>query len=65
MKIFDTIDHFDGLNHSNDIKVEQDKLYFGTADGWIEILQIQIEGKRRMSVSDFLKGFPIADWKLK
>ena len=64
IKIFDTIDHFDGLDHHNDIKVEQDKLYFGTADGWIEILQIQLEGKRKMSVSDFLKGFQIAEWKL-
>ena len=39
-------------------------MFFGTADGWIEILQIQLEGKRRMSISDFLKGFPMSEWKL-
>lgn len=64
VKLFDTIDHFDGLDHSNEIKVDQGKLYFGTSDGWIEILHIQLEGKRRMSVSDFLKGFQITDWEL-
>lgn len=64
VKIFDIIDHFDGLNHQRDIKIEGDRLFFGTADGWIEILQIQLEGKRRMSISDFLKGFPMSEWKL-
>lgn len=64
IKIFDSIAHFDGVNHAQEIKVDQDKLYFGTGDGWIEILQIQAEGKRRMSVSDFLKGFQITHWIL-
>jgi len=64
VKIFDSIDYFDGLDHSHEIKVDGDRLYFGTADGWIEAIQIQLEGKRRMSISDFLKGFPITEWKL-
>jgi methionyl-tRNA formyltransferase len=52
------------LSHTSIIKVENDQLFFGTSDGWIEILQLQIEGKKRMSASDFLKGFPITEWKL-
>jgi methionyl-tRNA formyltransferase len=64
IKLFDTIKQFDGLNHSNSIKVENNRLFFGTADGWIEILQLQLEGKKRMTVSDFLKGFQISEWKL-
>ncbi|MBD3636751.1 MAG: methionyl-tRNA formyltransferase [Crocinitomicaceae bacterium] len=64
LKIFDVIDHFDGLNHSNEVKTVNDQLYFGTSDGWIEVLQLQLEGKKRMSVSDFLKGFFISEWTL-
>lgn len=64
IKLFQSIKHFDGLNHSNQLKVEHDKLYFGAADGWIEIIELQLEGKKRMSVSDFLKGFQIEEWTL-
>lgn len=64
IKLFDSIRHFKGTSHTKEIKVDENRLYFGTADGWIEVLQLQLEGKRRMSVSDFLKGFQILDWKL-
>jgi methionyl-tRNA formyltransferase len=64
IKLFSSIKHFDGRDHSKQITVEHNQLYFGCSDGWIEILELQIEGKKRMSVSDFLKGFPITEWKL-
>ncbi|UKN02638.1 methionyl-tRNA formyltransferase [Paracrocinitomix mangrovi] len=61
LKLYDVIPHFDGLNHNRQIKIENHQLYFGTSDGWIEVLQMQLEGKKRMSVSDFLLGFDMKD----
>lgn len=36
---------------------ENGKLYAGTSDGVLELLEIQLEGKKRMPVSDLLNGF--------
>jgi len=32
-------------------------LRFAAKDGWVYILDLQLEGKKRMSVTDFLRGF--------
>lgn len=32
-------------------------LRFAGNDGWIDVLELQLEGKKRMSVADFLRGF--------
>lgn len=32
-------------------------LGIATADGWIEVLELQMEGRKRMSSKDFLKGY--------
>lgn len=32
-------------------------LRFAAADGWVYIKELQLEGKKRMSVEDFLRGF--------
>jgi len=32
-------------------------LRFAAADGWLYVLELQQEGKKRMSVTDFLRGF--------
>lgn len=32
-------------------------LHFAAADGWVDVLDLQLEGKKRMSVADFLRGF--------
>lgn len=32
-------------------------LGIATADGWVEVLELQMEGRKRMSSKDFLKGF--------
>jgi methionyl-tRNA formyltransferase len=31
-------------------------LHFRTADGWLSIEELQLEGKKRMDISDFLRG---------
>ncbi|WP_232831893.1 methionyl-tRNA formyltransferase [Taibaiella helva] len=35
-------------------------LRFAAADGWVNILDLQYEGKKRMPVAEFLRGFRIA-----
>jgi methionyl-tRNA formyltransferase len=30
---------------------------FATSDGWVHALEIQLEGKKRMPVADFLRGY--------
>ena len=37
------------------------KIYFRCADGWVDILELQMEGKKRMKVEDFLRGNPLAE----
>lgn len=36
------------------------RLFAGTLDGWIEILELQLEGKRVLEASGFLRGFRMA-----
>ncbi|HWB93164.1 MAG TPA: methionyl-tRNA formyltransferase [Puia sp.] len=38
-------------------------LRFATADGWIRITELQLEGKKKMAIGDFLRGyrFPAAN----
>lgn len=37
--------------------VEKSQLFIATADEWLEILELQLAGKKRMSARDFLNGF--------
>lgn len=40
-------------------------LHIGCGDGIIDIKEVRLEGKRRMNIADFLRGFPISnDWKV-
>ncbi len=46
------------------IRVENKKLLATTGEGILEILEIQPEGKKKMSVRDFLNGYQIKTWFL-
>ena len=37
--------------------VEKSQLFVATADEWLEILELQLAGKKRMAAHDFLNGF--------
>lgn len=63
LKLFDTLKLEDGINHSAQIKIDEG-LYLGTADGWIQVLSLQLEGKKRMQTPDFIKGFDFSKWQL-
>ncbi|MFK8037087.1 MAG: methionyl-tRNA formyltransferase [Crocinitomicaceae bacterium] len=52
----------DSTNNVAKLKLEDDKLWFGCANGWLQIMELQLEGKKRMPTSDFLKGFNILEW---
>lgn len=34
-------------------------LRFAVADGWVNCLEVQYEGKKKMPVADFLRGFRV------
>jgi hypothetical protein len=35
-------------------------LKVSTSDGWIDILELQLSGKKRMKIEDFLRGFALS-----
>ena len=39
------------------VRAERKRLYVATADYWLEILHLQMAGKKRMAARDFLNGF--------
>lgn len=65
LKIFKTTRQTDHINHSFESKVEGSALYLGCSDGWLQIHELQLEGKKRMEIKEFLNGFQLTGWKLK
>lgn len=39
------------------LQIEKSRLYVATTDEWLEILDLQLAGKKRMPARDFLNGF--------
>ncbi|MEO0581837.1 MAG: methionyl-tRNA formyltransferase [Bacteroidota bacterium] len=39
------------------IKVENDQLFVACQEGWLELLEIQLQGKKRISSGDFVRGY--------
>lgn len=44
------------------IRIMDRRLYVATIDGWIELLDIQLAGKKRMKAADFINGFRIEEF---
>ena len=42
-------------------RVGKDAFYVRTGDGLLKVTQVQLEGKRRMPVKDFLLGYPLEE----
>lgn len=42
------------------IKLDKDYIFVQCGDGALKVSEVQLEGKKRMSVHDFLLGFPMA-----
>ena len=47
----------DGSPGDSFIDYEQKKLLFRSRDAWLSILDLQLQGKKRMLVEDFLRGY--------
>ena len=58
LKIFKTQKTHEPANGetAGTIRVEKGHLYIATADNWIEITELQLAGKKRMTARDFLNG---------
>jgi methionyl-tRNA formyltransferase len=41
------------------VRVEAGRIYVGCAGGSVELLQVQMEGKKRMTAGEFLRGFQV------
>jgi len=63
LKLFESEKIIDGNNNTSKIK-STDELLIGTNDGWIRIHKLQLEGKKKMNTSDFVKGFQFDDWTI-
>jgi methionyl-tRNA formyltransferase len=64
LKIFSSVKRADGIDHCREVAVRDNKLLFGCSDGWLEIVELQLEGKKRMRAVDFLNGFDPVGWSL-
>lgn len=47
------------------LDIEGDRLFVKGSDGWLEILQLQAEGKKTMAAAEFLRGLRHADEPLR
>lgn len=45
--------------HPGEILIGEDRLWVQTGDGLLEVLEIQLEGKRKMPVKDLLNGYTL------
>jgi methionyl-tRNA formyltransferase len=48
-----------GLQKPGTLRTEKRQLFVCCSDGWLELLEVQLAGKKRMSASDLLLGFSI------
>lgn len=60
VKLFDSesIDKAQPSLNPGEFIIDQESLLTGTGAGLLRIRSIQLEGKKRMAVSDFVKGYP-------
>ena len=65
LKIYSTEKTRIGKNEKTGmISVENERLFISCTDGWLEILELQLAGKKRMKTDDFLRGFNISSFQI-
>lgn len=62
LKIFRTVYHKEESSFTRQFQKEGKQLFLPLRNGRIEILELQLEGKKRMIAQEFLLGFALADW---
>ncbi len=48
-----------GYGEAGVVRVEDERMMVGCSDGWVEFLEVQMEGKKRMAASEFLRGHQV------
>ncbi len=48
---------YPSLLFASDLHLEKNQLIFKTGNGFLSILELQLEGKKRMGIEEFLRGF--------
>ncbi len=59
LKIYSSIPHSDTLSNNSkpgEISIQENKIFVQCGSGRLEILELQLEGARKLQVSDFLHG---------
>lgn len=57
MKIYATAKHAQNHNEAiGEVKVEDERLMVAVRDGYVEVTELQVAGKKRMRTEDFLRG---------
>lgn len=49
----------EGTGEAGSLRVEGDRLSVGCADGCIELLEVQMEGRKKMTAAEFLRGYQV------
>ena len=52
------------INHTGTIQIDKNTIKIITKDGYLEVLELQIEGKKRMTASVFIQGFKLDEWSI-
>lgn len=63
-KIFKTIIKDSEASKKIELYSENKELYLRTISGSLQIVELQMEGKRRVSAKDFLSGYKASDWQI-
>lgn len=64
LKVFHTVKIKDTDAVPGSIKVQDGKLSIGCNGGWLQINELQLEGKKRMHTPEFLNGFQPEGWQV-
>ena len=50
-----------GVADPGSVRIENHRLFVGcSGDTWLELLEVQLEGKKRLDAAEFLRGNPLA-----
>lgn len=53
------------IGKTGELLVDGQSLYIKCEDGWLDILDLQLAGKKRMAVGDFLRGTDVSAYRCK
>lgn len=64
LKIFSSVLHEDAGASIKKVEQNGTSVRIGCKDGWIEITDLQLEGRKRMKAAEFLNGFNLTGWQI-